>query len=466
MSVFQSLVFDFEHRGRYSPCMSTPATILIVDDDRDVLTAARLLLRQHFDRVLTTQRPEDIERLIVTERIDVFLVDMNFAIGSNSGAEGLRWLGRILRADPDAVVVLMTAFGDLNTAVRAMREGAADFVLKPWQNEKLVATIGVAVALRQSRATVNALSESAPTPEMVAAAPAMREVLRIVERVAPTEATVLIRGENGTGKELIAQSLHRQSARAGKVLVSVDLGAVSASLFESELFGHTKGAFTDASRDRAGRFRAAHGGTLFLDEIGNLPLELQAKLLRVIEQREVVPVGSDQASPVDARLIAATNRPLEQMVAAGEFREDLLYRLNTIEIALPPLRERLEDLPALAAHFSALHARKYRLPRKSLTDAALQLMRAHRWPGNVRELSQAVERALILGEGDTLDVADFRLGPPREPDRPDDALNLETNERRLIRLALEGADGNISHAATALGLTRAALYRRIEKFGL
>lgn len=445
--------------------MTTPATILVADDDSDVLTAARLLLRSHYSRVLTVEDPSKIEALMAVERIDVFLVDMNFAIGMNTGEEGLRLLGRILELDPDAVVILMTAFGDLNTAVRAMREGAADFVLKPWQNDKLIATLGVAVALRQARSRVSALGVPQPLPEMIAASAPMQNVLRIVQRVAPTEANVLIRGENGTGKELIARALHQQSSRADKALVSVDLGAVPETLFESELFGYTQGAFTDADRDRPGRFQAAHEGTLFLDEIGNLPASMQTKLLRVLESREVVPLGSDQPVEIDVRLIAATNQPLEKLVADGRFREDLLYRVNTIEIDLPPLRDRLDDLPALAEHFVRLNARKYQVEPKRLSNTALSELRRHQWPGNVRELSHAIERAMILSDSDTLDVDDFSFSSAVEHTRAG-SLNLEENERHLITLALERAGDNISHAASMLGITRAALYRRIEKFGL
>jgi len=445
--------------------MTAPATILVVDDDTDVLTAARLLLRQHFSRVLTTESPAEIESVMASEQIDVFLLDMNFAIGRNSGAEGLKWLQRIIALDPDAVVVLMTAFGDLNTAVRAMREGAADFVLKPWQNDKLVATLSVAAALRQTRSRVMALSAPQPQPDMIANSPAMKKVLDIVKRVAPTDANVLIRGENGTGKELIAQALHRQSSRAGKALVAVDLGAVAENLFESELFGHKQGAFTDADSDRAGRFQAAHEGTLFLDEIGNLPPALQTKLLRVLESREVLPLGSDQPVAIDVRLIAATNQPLEQLVAEGRFRDDLLYRVNTIEIMLPPLRERLEDLPALVEYFVRQRARKYRLPAKPVSKAALDVLRGHHWPGNIRELSHAVERALILSDAPQLDTDDFHVGTVAGA-TDSRSLNLGAQERNAISTALERAGGNISHAANALGITRAALYRRIEKHGL
>lgn len=440
------------------------ATILVVDDDPDVLTAARLLLRQHFERVLTTASPDHIETLFARERIDVFLVDMNFAIGRNSGTEGLKCLDRIRSLDADAVVILMTAFGDLNTAVKAMKAGAADFVLKPWQNDKLVATLRVAVELRHTRETVRALSFPAPGGEMVAVSKEMQEILRVVSRVAPTDANVLVSGENGTGKELIAKALHRQSMRADKALVSVDLGAVTESLFESELFGHKQGAFTNATSDRAGRFQAADKGTLFLDEIGNLPAPLQTKLLRVLESREVVPLGSDRPSPIDVRLIAATNQSLRDQVETGQFRKDLYYRINTIEIVLPPLRDRLDDLSALVAHFISLYSRKYRMSGKTISASALTELRAHHWPGNVRELSHAIERAMILSDDSEIDARNFQI--VRSGVAKPGSLNLEDNERRLIEEAIATAQGNISHAADALGITRASLYRRIEKFEL
>ena len=445
--------------------MTQPATILIVDDDKDVLTAARLLLQAHYSRVLTTQNPDEIGSLMSKEHIDVFLLDMNFAIGRNTGDEGLKWLDFIMRADPDAVVILMTAFGDLNTAVRAMQKGATDFVLKPWQNDKLVATLSVATALRRSRMTVNALSVPPPAADMIAVSPAMQKVLNIVERVAPTDVNVLIRGENGTGKELVAQAIHRQSARSSKALVTIDLGAVAENLFESELFGHVKGAFTDANTTRTGRFQAAHEGTLFLDEIGNLPEALQTRLLRALESREVTPVGSDAAIQIDVRLISATNQPLRQMVADGRFREDLLYRINTIEIELPALRDRPEDLQPLAEYFIQQCARKYRKNPARLGQSALATLAAHSWPGNVRELAHAIERAIVLGDADELTAADFSFEPAAADDRAE-SLNLEANERRMVSLALEQSAGNISHAAEALGITRAALYRRIEKYGL
>lgn len=441
------------------------SSLLVVDDDADVLTAARLLLQKQCRNVRTASDPATIPELMANEAFDVFLLDMNFAIGRNSGAEGLHWLRYILDRDPDAVVILMTAFGDLNTAVRAMREGAADFVLKPWQNDKLVATLTVAAELRRTRKTVNALSTPSPTSDMIAVSGAMQIVLDKVARVAPTDATVLIRGENGTGKELIAEQLHRLSRRSNKALVAVDLGAVAENLFESELFGHRQGAFTDADRDRPGRMQAADGGTLFLDEIGNLPLPLQSKLLRALESREITPLGSDRPIAVDVRVIAATNQPLERMVEDGTFREDLLYRINTIELELPPLRDRPEDLSPLTHHFLAMYSRKYRMPQKTVSKNALAALAKHRWPGNVRELSHAVERAVILGGSDKLGAADFQLAQAAADTAPS-TLNLEAHEKRLVATAIERTGGNISQAANALGITRAALYRRIEKFGL
>lgn len=445
--------------------MKYPATILVVDDDPDVLTAAQLLLKQHFSDVLTTDNPRQIESLMKKADIDVLLLDMNFSIGRNTGAEGLQWLQRILQIETDAVVVLMTAYGDLNTAVRAMREGAADFVLKPWQNEKLVATLSIAAKLAKTRTKVSALSALPQGAAMIARSEQMRAVLQMVSRVAPTDANVLIRGENGTGKELIAQAIHRQSKRADKVLATVDLGAVAESLFESELFGHRKGAFTDATSDRAGRFLAADGGTLFLDEIGNLPRASQTKLLRVLESREILPLGSDRPVPIDVRLVAATNQNLEDLVKKGLFREDLLYRLNTIEVTLPALRDRRDDIGPLVEHFTTLYSRKHNLSALPVSRAALSALEHYHWPGNVRELSHAIERALILNDGAELDPDDFQLATD-EAESVSASLNLEETERRLIKTALKRTGGNISHAASALGITRAALYRRIEKHNL
>ena len=454
-----------------------PARILVVDDEEDVLLAARLLLKRHFAAVETTRNPADLPEKTRQDSFDVLLLDMNFARGADSGVEGLSWLARVLAIDPQAVVVLVTAHGDMDLAVKAMKQGAADFVVKPWENERLIATLVAAANLSRARSEAGELrtrtrglaaathSESA----LIGGSPAMRKVFDLIRKAAPTSANVLILGETGTGKELVAREIHRQSVRASEVFLRVDLGSVSAALFESELFGHRRGAFTDAKDDRTGRFRAATGGTLFLDEIGNVPLHLQTKLLTALERREVVPVGSDRAEPIDVRLISATNLPPQQLADERVFRTDLLYRINTVEITLPPLRQRREDIPLLLEHFIALYAQKYNLPRKRLTADALERLTAFDWPGNVRALRHAVERAVILSEGTALEAEDFSL--PREPrqapsDAANDGLNLGSVERNTIQQALSQHEGNVSRAAQSLGLTRASLYRRMQKYGL
>ena len=454
------------------------ARILIVDDDPDVLTAARLLLKPHFADVRTESSPSHLPGLVREGRFDAILLDMNFAIGADEGAEGLRWLSEILRLDPLAAVVLVTAHSDVGLAVEAMKRGAADFVVKPWENARLIATLTNAANLRHTRLEAahlreknRALAAAAQTranADIIGTSAATRRVLELAARAAPTDANVLILGENGTGKELIAREIHRLSSRAGEVFLSVDLGAVSGTLFESELFGHRKGAFTDAKEDRIGRFQAASGGTLFLDEIGNVPLHLQAKLLTVIERREVTPVGATRAIPVDVRLISATNVPRARLADENVFRQDLLHRIDTVEIELPPLRERREDIPLLVEHFAAIYARKYNLPKRAVTAAALERLVNHAWPGNVRALRHAVERATIMGEGPMLDAGDFALAPGIEKpvDAADETLNLDALERRAIERALAKHKGNVSHAATELGLTRASLYRRMERHGL
>jgi DNA-binding NtrC family response regulator len=451
--------------------------ILVVDDDSGVLTAARLLLKRHFAVVQTESDPERLPELL-RAGFDVVLLDMNFARGADSGAEGLEWLERILKIEPGMVIVLMTAYGDVATAVQAIKSGATDFVLKPWQNEKLLATVTSALRLHDSRDEVARLrsrerelvgAASGTAQRLIGDAPGMTEVFELVRRAAPTDANVLILGESGVGKELIARLLHQQSKRAAEVFMSVDLGAVNQSLFESELFGHRKGAFTDAREDRAGRFQAASGGTLFLDEIGNLPLHLQGKLLSALEQREVTPLGSDRAVAIDVRLVCATNKSLAQMCRAGDFREDLLYRINTVEIRVPPLRERMQDIAQLFEHFVDIYARKYNLPAKRLSAGALKRLEAHSWPGNIRELRHAVERALIMSDAPGLESKDFFFSP--DTSRADGALrlddyNLETVEHRVIQAVLEKHAGNVSRAARELGITRTSLYRRMEKYGL
>lgn len=453
------------------------ARVLVVDDDADILTAARLLLKRHVQSVVVADNPEKIPGLLTESGTDIVLLDMNFAIGSNTGREGLEWLERVQQLDPGVVVILMTAYGDAETAVAAMKQGAADFVLKPWQNEKLLATLGAAARLHKSRNEVQRLKSrqreltTQDSPRLIAASQGMKEVLALVAKTASTDANILIQGENGTGKELIARAIHEASARADEVMLSIDLGSLAESTFESELFGHVKGAFTDARSDRDGRFRAAAGGTLFLDEIGNLPLHLQAKLLRVLEQREVTPVGSDQSVPIDVRLVSATNVDLESLVAKGEFRPDLLYRINTVKLTLPPLRERIDDIQPLAEHFLEMNIRKYRLAEKQLPRATLRQLESYAWPGNVRELAHALERAVIISDSTQLLPEDLMLsGAARDAGDSSqlnlDSYNLEEVERQVVEAALKRFSGNVSHTAKALGITRTSLYRRMEKYQL
>jgi len=448
--------------------------ILVVDDDADVLQAARLFLKQHLESVHTERDPARIPQLLLNESYDVILLDMNFTLDVTSGAEGFLWLGRILEINPAAVVIMITAFGDINLAVRAIKEGATDFVLKPWQNEKLLATVSSALNLHRSRSEVAHLRSRQrqlhddldhPFHEFIGISTPMRKVFAAIERVAKTDANVLILGENGTGKELVARAVHRNSARAAEVFISVDMGAITETLFESELFGHVKGAFTGASADRAGRFEVASGGTLFLDEIGNLPLTLQSKMLRAIETRSITRVGSNKPVPVEIRLICASNRSILEMVGRQEFRQDLLYRINTVEIQLPPLRERGEDLPLLADHFLRHYCRKYHKPVPQLGAATLKMFGRYAWPGNIRELRHSIERAVIMTDAATLQPSDFFFSPS-DPG-PDGlvlgSFKLEDIEKTIIRKVLDKNQGNISLAARELGITRASLYRRIGK---
>jgi DNA-binding NtrC family response regulator len=457
---------------------------IVVDDDPDILLSARLLLRDLFGAIGAFQSPEEAVAAMESKRPDVILLDANFARGATNAAEGFQWLSEILRRDPEAVVVMITAHGGVQTAVEAMKRGATDFVSKPWSNERLLATVRTAAALRNSRAeatTERKRSAAIATPSgetpLLGGSPGMARVYSLIERAAPTEANVLVLGENGTGKELVARELHRRSRRADNVLVSVDLGAVAENLFESELFGHVKGAFTDARADRIGRLQAAHGGTLFLDEIGNLPLHLQPKLLTALEQRQIVPVGANKPVPIDVRVVAATNLAPEQLADEGRFRQDLLFRLNTVEIELPPLRERREDVPDLVSHFVHFYARKYGKPARDVQPEVMSALIAYDWPGNVRALRHAAERAVILAGEGPFTVEDFSLTrgasrtpspPPIQPAAPAPGadLNLERAERQIVEQALKKHAYNISLAAQELGLTRASLYRRMEKHGL
>lgn len=445
---------------------------VIVDDDDDILLAARLLLRPLFREIVTAQSPEEALPEIKRQAPDVVLLDANFARGATDASEGLAWLDRLTAIDPEMVVVMITAHAGVHVAVAAMKRGATDFVPKPWSNERLLATVRTAAALRRSR---NAAGAPQPAPAakspLLGHSPAIARVHSLIDRAAPTDANVLILGQNGTGKEVVARELHARSQRAGKVLQTVDLGAIATELIDSELFGHVKGAFTDARADRIGRIQAADGGTLFLDEIGNLPLHLQPKLLTALEQRQVTPVGANKPVKVNIRVIAATNMPRERLMDERVFRQDLLYRLNTVEIDLPPLAERPEDVIELTEHFLHHYAERYDRPCPMLSDAARAALIAHGWPGNVRALRHAVERATILSARNVLEPEDFGLLPgmirPQIASvRPAEDLNLDRVERRLVEEALRKHGYNITLAASELGLSRAALYRRMEKHGL
>lgn len=449
--------------------------ILMVDDDEDVLLAAKMLLKKQNHHVIIEKNPNKIPFLLNNDTYDVILLDMNFSKDITSGKEGFYWLEKILEKDPQAVVILITAFGDVEMAVKALKQGATDFVLKPWQNEKLIATISTAIRLRQSYSEVDKLRKakemleeqiSKPFADIIGESQAIKEVFGIVEKVAKTDANVLILGENGTGKELIARAIHQRSLRKDNSFVSVDMGAITETLFESELFGHKKGAFTDAREDRPGRFELANGGTLFLDEIGNLSMSLQSKLLSALQARQVTRVGSNQAIPVDIRLICATNMPLHQMVKDGTFRQDLLYRINTVEIKVPPLCDRVEDIALLAQHYLDYYARKYHKAVNTISPGAMDKLRRYPWPGNIRELQHAIERAVIMTDSSSLQESDFLFSRPVSSLASPETLNLDEVEKAAIVKALSLYSGNISKAADELGLTRASLYRRMEKYGL
>ncbi|MCH7514929.1 MAG: sigma-54-dependent Fis family transcriptional regulator [Bacteroidetes bacterium] len=451
--------------------------ILMIDDDEDVLIAAKLLLKKHAHQVIIEKNPKKIPFLLNNDTYDVILLDMNFSKDITSGKEGYYWLSQILEKDPNAVVILITAFGDVEMAVKALKEGATDFVLKPWQNEKLLATISTAIKLKKSYLEVDQLKKAKklleedinqPYKDIIGKSESMQHVYNLIDKVAKTDANILILGENGTGKELVARAIHQRSLRKDKVFVSVDMGAITETLFESELFGHTKGAFTDAREDRVGRFEIANSGTLFLDEIGNLGLPLQSKLLASLQNRQVTRIGSNKPIQVDIRLICATNMPVHDMVAENTFRQDLLYRINTVEITIPPLRERVKDIPLLAEHFVQMYAGKYRKSISKIDKSAIEILQHYNWPGNIRELQHAIERAIIMCENELLTMDDFfflTLKTTHEDTLPLN-FNLEEIEKNVIQKAINKHSGNISKAAKELGLTRASLYRRLEKHGL
>lgn len=442
--------------------------ILVIDDNEDVLFALNLLLKPLVEDIRVAKNPEQIDRFYDLLHPDVVLLDMNFTRDAISGEEGFEWLEHILHRDAQAVVILMTAYADADKAVRALKSGATDFITKPWDNSKLLATLFAGVELSQERHKNRLLEQrmevaaATEAPTLIGESPVMQRVMQTVEQVAPTDANVLILGENGTGKDVIARQLCALSHRAAKPFVSIDLGSVPEQLFESELFGYEKGAFTDARKAKAGRMETASEGTLFLDEIGNLPLPLQAKLLAALERREISRIGSTQVTPIDVRLLCATNADIHTEVAEGRFREDLLYRINAIEITIPPLRERGEDIILLAEHFLATYAHKYNKVVKELNRDARQRLLRHTWPGNVRELMHAVERAVLLAKGSSLCAQDFVLKDSSRRTSQTQTLNLERLEQEAIERAMNIAGGNVTKAAELLGITRFALYRKLK----
>ena len=452
--------------------------ILIADDQADVLAALSLLLKGERFQIQSAASPAGVLRAIDGQEFDVVLIDLNYARDTTSGSEGLDLLSKIHAADPSLPVVVMTAWGSVDLAVEAMRRGARDFIQKPWDNARLLAVLRTQVELaealrRGSRLEAEniALRDSAAEgdiPQIVAESPAMKAALKLVERIGPADANVLIMGENGTGKEVITRLLHSISSRRSKPLISVNAGALAEGVFESELFGHVRGAYTDAKSDRVGRFELADGGTLFLDEIGNVPLNLQAKLLRVIETGEFERVGSSKTTKITVRLLSATNADLHAEVAQGRFRQDLLFRLNTVEIRLPPLRDRLEDIPLLADHFLRIHRERYRRAILGFTSEAFDALRLHLWPGNVRELDHVIERAVLMSTGTMVTAFDLALEgtPDARLSARLEEMSLEDAERLLIKKALARFEGNANRAAEALGLSRSALYRRLQKYGL
>ena len=447
--------------------------LLIVDDNQSALSALKIFLQFEFQTVETLANPAQIPSLLQSQTFDVVLLDMNFSAGVNTGNEGLFWLNEIKKIDSEVEVVMFTAYGDVELAVNALKRGAADFILKPWENEKLLATLKSALRFRKSRLEVQSLKsrETSIKQEInrdhsliIGSSPAIMKVMNMVQKVAGTDANVLITGENGTGKELIAKEIHRNSERADELLVTVDMGAISETLFESELFGHKKGAFTDAREDRVGKFQLANKGTIFLDEIGNLPFSLQSKLLSVLQNRDVIPVGSNQRIPVDIRLISATNCELGSLVKRKEFREDLLYRLNTIHIEVPPLRERIGDTELLLTHFLKLYEKKYRKQSLQISNQALRKLIKYPWPGNVRELQHTVEKAVILADSTILKPEDFMFKTLSAADEYTETL--EQVEKRMIEKALDKYGDNLTTVAKYLGVTRQTLYNKIKKYDL
>lgn len=455
--------------------MKYKSRILIIDDNAELLTGLKLFLTPYVGEVFTLRNPNLIPSTFQQSTFDLVLLDMNFSAGVNTGNEGLYWMKRIHEADPAVAVIMITGYGDIELAVKAVKEGAVDFIQKSWDEEKILSTILIALKLRESRLTIKSLnSQKKHLQELVSTQPdichgqslAMQKVFQTIEKVAGTEANILILGENGTGKEVAARQIHNLSTRKNEIFVTVDLASLTESLFESELFGHKKGAFTDAIADRSGYLEIADKGTLFLDEIGNLSLPMQAKILSVLQNREFTPLGSIRRIPVDLRLISATNKDLMRMVEEGSFRQDLLYRLNTIQIELPPLRERTDDIPPLALYFLKKYTVKYNKAVKGISIPAMKKLITYSWPGNVRELQHAIEKAVILAIGPQLIPEDFSFDDRRIPPHESESFNLEENEKRLIARAIEKYRGNLSSTARSLGINRSTLYEKIKRYGL
>jgi two-component system, NtrC family, response regulator HydG len=455
--------------------MKNKSRILIVDDNNELLAGLKLFLSPHAEEVVTLRNPNLILSTLQPSSFDLVLLDMNFSAGVNTGNEGLYWMKRIQESDPSIAIVMITGYGDIELAVRAIKDGAVDFVQKSWDEEKVLSSVLTALKIRESRMEIKTLThqkqhlQKLASPEntiCLGKSPAMQSVFQTIKKVADTDANILILGENGTGKEVIARQIHRLSARSEEIFVTVDLATLSETLFESELFGYKRGAFTDAVADKSGHLEVAEGGTLFLDEIGNLSMPAQAKILSVIQNREFTPLGSVKKVPVNVRLISATNKDLSAMVEEGSFRQDLLYRLNTIQIELPPLRERKEDIPDLADFFMKHYAGKYAKNIKGIAAPALKSLTNHSWPGNVRELQHALEKAVILTNGPELVADDFSLGNSRRTALETDSFNLEENEKLLIARAIEKHKGNLSHTAKSLGINRSTLYEKIRRYGL
>src|ERR1700743_3127957 len=445
------------------------ATVLIVDDDPDVLTAVKLLLKTEAQEIITEKNPENLNWLLQRNQVDLVLLDMNFNSAINTGNEGLYWLRKIKEWKPNVCVIMITAYGDIDLAVRSLKEGANDFVVKPWHNEKLIDTIREILDKQEGSKPAKATVKSVGNTSILGDSEVMQDIFHKVNKIAPTDANILILGENGTGKDLMAKAIHERSLRADKPFIKVDVGALTDTLFESELFGHKKGAYTDAREDRQGRFEDAEGGTLFLDEIGNISLHQQAKLLSVLQNRQVTRLGSNQPTPIDIRLICATNVPMTELANELKFRKDLIYRINTVEIVVPPLRKREEDIVILARHFDKIYTNKNMKPLHDFDGKAIEKLKSYHYPGNVRELQYTIERAVIMAEGDVLQAKDLIFSPIESgtplSEEPQE-LKLSTIEKNAILKVIEKHNGNISKAAKELGLTRTALYRRLSKYDI